>query len=357
MTTTKTGSLDRAVFGLVVGMDSKPTEVFDDGRAQVTGLEVFKAATFRDSLGEQRTWTPQHLEQMVFNFKLLRDSDAFPHVPVRADHSFSVESVVGYVDQLHTANGRLLADFTFTEPTAFEKFQRTTYRGRSLEVGFYETNDEQFYWPVVLGFAFVDVPAVEGLHSRQMELPRMFSLFSKEASVTTTTTTPTPTEPAPTPPTPPVPTPPEPVPPAHSFRVNGGTSVDFVAVQAHIDGLEKFRKEALDTGRRSFVKGLADAKKITAPQVESLTAVALGLTDDQFEAFKASYESAVPLSLLANHGDGTTNPDGKNEPTDQEREVAKFEAILRNHRLAGMSTEQIEKTDSFRQLQALKTGK
>jgi hypothetical protein len=141
-----------------------------NGTHLLEGLRIFKAGTFKDSLGYEHTWETTHLEQMAFHFKLLRDGGNFPNVPIRVDHSFSARNVVGYFVDVYRAKDDdtfLAANIEITEPDAYEKWERGTYRSRSLEVGMYETNDGAAYWPVIMGLAFVDIPAVEGLHAAQ----------------------------------------------------------------------------------------------------------------------------------------------------------------------------------------------
>src|SRR5438045_1764581 len=38
----------------------------------VKDIKIFKAGTFRDSLGRQNTWSAEHLQQMAFHFNLLK---------------------------------------------------------------------------------------------------------------------------------------------------------------------------------------------------------------------------------------------------------------------------------------------
>jgi len=54
-----------------------------------------------------------------------------------------------------------------TEPGAVKKFERGTFRSRSIEIGPYESNNGKITAPAVLGLAMVDIPAVEGLFQRQ----------------------------------------------------------------------------------------------------------------------------------------------------------------------------------------------
>lgn len=337
----------------VVGRDNHQFAQNADGSRTILGLEIFKAGTFRDSLGDTQTWTDAHLEQMVFHFDLLRKTDVFPNVPFRADHSWSVDKVIGYIDNLYAQGGKLVADVNVTEPAAFDKFERGTYRSRSLEVGMYGTNAEEFYYPVVMGCAFVDIPAVEGLH-RNGQPVKAFAFSS-------------------TPPKEPDVPDPTPAPATFAFRIGDATETDYAKVQAHIDGLttqvatlgasnadllaqvaahDDFKKGVRDGERTAFVTGLAAAGKIAQPQVESLTALAVGMTDEQFDGLKASYEHAPKLSILGQHaGLPTGSPDPLGGDAGDRKDV--LETMIAQHRRAGLSEDEIVKTASYRELQTL----
>lgn len=138
----------------------------------VKGLRVFKTGPLKDSKGRERTWSREDLEQMVANFSLLRSKNILPNVPVRENHSRDVRMVGGYfaglsvsVDTDERGNHFLEADIDFTEPEMQARYERGTYRNRSIEIGAYETNTGEIYFPVVLGLAFCDIPAVEGLYA------------------------------------------------------------------------------------------------------------------------------------------------------------------------------------------------
>lgn len=343
----------------------------DRGNSVLRGLRVFRAGTFRDSLGIQHTWTLEHLTQMVFHYEMLRDNGRFPNVPVRVDHSRSAANVVGYIDSLYVDGDYLLADVEFTEPTALEKWERGTFRGRSAEVGFYETNDDEGFWPVFMGVAFVDIPAVEGLYSRQdndftvlTEESRMTEQEWIEAAVYAQAI-----EHA------------EAVeaaeaehraafyaqgladaraefaagrdlPPA-TFTVAGERTSDHARVQAHIDALETAANEQAELARTAFVEGLVANHQITAPQGEQFTALVADMTEAQFEAFRAAYSDAPANPLFARHGD-VTNPEGDAHTADEQIQV--LEEIVANHRRSGLSEDAISKTASYKKLAELKAA-
>lgn len=378
------------------------------GGLVVEKMAVFKAGTFKDSMGTQMTWEPEHLMQMVFNFDLLKSRGILPNVPVRDGHPSIFGgggNVIGYIDSLEydQNSGRLLATYEVTEPDAVGKLSRGTYRARSSEIGMYETNDEALYWPVFMGFAFVDIPAVEGLYSKT-KTDGAVVLVIEEDSVATkknaehsggnvavledgtqvvdlTQTDPEapaaevtePEAPAaeatePEAPAAEVTDPAEPEAPAaeadepevngaafsapagaFTFTVGGQPTTDFAAVQRHITALEEFAKETKEENRKAFVASLASSNKITQPQVETLTALALSLDNTQYEAFRASYESAPTVPLLAAHSSGVTNPDGDSDAAAAE-ERSILEERVRLHRQAGMTDEQIARTPSAQRL-------
>lgn len=392
-------------FAIATGLSYADASVYKkkDGTGKIVDLKIFKSGTFKDSMGFQRTWEPEHLEQMIFNYNLLKNRGIFPNVPVREGHPGifgSGGSVQGWIDTLRHADEFLVADLSITEPEALAKWERGTYRGRSLEVGMYETNDESTYWPTVMGLAFVDIPAVEGLYNKQTAEPPdkknkstfHFSQVLLDDKEITVEGDQNPQPPAPTPPAPapaPAPAPPQPPAPApapapnpapapapapepapapqqqHSmFKINGQDVQDAAAVQTHITSLESFVKETRDLNRKNFVSGLVASNKVLASQKEGMEALVLTMTDAQYEAFTKLHETTPPMPLLGNHGNqgggqppastGSGFTGGKATPEEQ-KEV--LEETIAMHKRAGMSEENIQKTDSYKKLQALQNAR
>lgn len=384
----------QAVFGSSNLLDGIQWTQNANGSLTLHGLPVFREGTFKDSMGMQATWEGVHLEQMVFHYGMLRDNGILPNVPVRDGHRSFLSSggtVIGWHTGLRHEGGQLLADFEITEPEAVGKIKRGTYRARSSEIGMYETNDEATFWPVYMGFAFVDIPAVEGLYNKQEGDEKFIVLMEseKESSVaddktknhsggdaggsgTGSTPTPAPAPaPAPTPAPAPAPAPspapapapaPQadhaaPTPGAFSFTVNGQPTTDFGAVQRHITALETAADEARDQGRKDFVTALATANKITQPQVASLTKVALGLDDDGFAEFRAAYDAAPDHPTLAVHaGPGTETPGSQGATGDAADEITVLRETVAQHRRAGTPEAQLEKMPSFIRLKALEAA-
>ena len=134
------------------------------GTKIVHGKKVFKTGTFKDSTGTERTWTNLDLEKMVQNFHKLKDGNLLDGVPLRVDHSFSARDLIGWIVNLYSDGNFLLADLHFTEFSAYEKWQKGTFAPVSSEIAPYETNSGEIYYPTLIGVAFVDIPAVEGLY-------------------------------------------------------------------------------------------------------------------------------------------------------------------------------------------------
>ncbi len=341
----------------------------------VTDMPIFRSGTFRDSMGFQHTWEDLHMAQMVSNFELLRSRGIFTDPPVRKGHpSFlgnPMDDLIGYVREMRTekrtnpADGKeytyIISNYDILDEDAAKKIEAGLWKNRSSEVGFYLTNDDAEFWPVIVGFAYVDIPAVEGLNFSKM--PGVGSthsvMFEKETPVAeeTTSTEGTQTTELPTgtsnnssansaqPPAAPA------APAPHSFSVAGQPVTDYAAVQAHINTLEQFRNETIENGRKNFVKELVTSNRILASQEDELAAFALDLNEAQFKKWSESYTKAPSLPHLENHGSGTSNHDGSGQSAeDQQVEIDK--GIIQMHKNAGMPQAQLEKTDSYGRLKA-----
>ena len=375
---------------------SVQTRETDTGTHVIEGIRIFKAGTFADSMGIVRTWEKLHLEMMVAHFNLLKDNGFFPNVPVKADHSSSVMAVVGYFVKVYLDpddEDFLAADIEITEPDAFAKWERGTFRSRSLEVGMYETNGEnaQTYFPVVMGLAFVDIPAVEGLHAKSA--PGTFSqalqdnpketkvdheefmracayaewldaanyaqacvdwelaanyaqacvdLQEQAKELGLNVGNPPATHAAPG--------------DAITFSVQGKpVTMTTAEMGQQLGNLLTFRQETIDGSRRLFVDDLAKYGKIAQVQVDSIKGVVVSMTDTQFDAFKSSYEAAPASSLFGqygNSGGGDPTPSGQGGTTAEQ--IADLEEIVANHRRRGANAEEIENLASYKKLQTLK---
>jgi hypothetical protein len=303
------------------------------------------------------------------NYNHLTSKNILMSVPARDGHPGWLinnipgkGSVVGWHQNLEIktlaspTNGQeydyLLADYEITEPYALEKIQNGTWRNRSSEISGYTTNDESEFWPVYMGFAFVDFPAVEGLNF-SMSQGKFYSFFSgssEENNVTSPTQGGVPGLQLP-PPVMPTQQHVAPAPAPFVFSVNGQNETDFNKVQGHIRTLESFVSETRTAGRKAFVAALVADNKMMAPQQEGQEAFALSLTDEQYTAWKAGWETSPVQPLLANHGGGVSNATNSAQPNPQAQALADAREIVKMHEAAGsMPLAQLKAAASYKAL-------
>ena len=336
----------------------------------VRDVKVFKVGAFRNSNGQRNEWTADRLQRAVDNFNTLRRSRIFPDVPIRLDHTKSMRDVVGYFHELRFDGTYLVADIMFTKKSAYDEYQGGHLRNVSLEIGQYETNDEVLYDDVVQGLAFVDIPAVEGLHQRPTgeETMGTKSETPDPQEPVTDPQTPDPTKPDPATPDPATPAPdpatpaPDPAPAVEvnvnehgrgtvqTFRVNGREISDHAAVQTHIDGLEKFIADTRTATRNSFVDDLVKGNKILAAQTEAFQKHVASLDDEQFTAFRSLHETLPAANLFGKH-DTTTSPDVA-QAQDRVAEVALAREIIQQFRRQGKDQAFIERQPQWKTVQA-----
>jgi len=314
----------------------------DDGTQLLVkkGVPVFRSGTFRDSRGEQHTWEPLHMKQLVDNWNQLREDKILESVPVRAGHPSLFGGggeVIGWHTNLRTMVHKnpvdgsretyLLADYEILDPQAIQKIQSGLWRNQSSEIGTWITNSEAEYWPVYQGVAYVDFSAVEGLRAFQSNNTASFSLMfenPKETPVGNLATKDTQAlagtvaEPgaadegskSDTQHSAAVPAAPAVVAPVYQFTLGGESTTDYAAVQKQLNVLEEFAAETIKSSRTDFVKQLAAAKKIPATMIDSMTEHALSLNDQQWTNWKSAYESAGSAPLF---GQVETNEDPEEE--------------------------------------------
>lgn len=358
-----------------------------DGGKIYSGVAVFRSGTFRDSLGDSTTWEDFHIKQMVDSWDYLTGKKIVQSVPARDGHSAYLVGnipgrgeVVGWHHELtrkllkSPVDGKqysyLLVDYELTQPYAIEKHDNGTWRNRSAEVGGYRTNEEVELWPVYLGFAFVDFPAVEGLNFNSTQTSagvKFFAHFSGNdlgVKVTDATTgaaqggtalpfptsmmpgaqahtqapgTPGGTAPAPQP---------------FVFTMGGQQTTDYNAVQARVTQLEQFAMDTREAGRKEFVAGLVAANKITAPQQGEFELFALSLADEQYGQWMKMWTGAAVPAILGNHGGAAvTNPQNAAQAAPADQAIKDAEAIVRMHEQGGaMKPEQIKQTNAYKLL-------
>lgn len=351
-----------AGFGLRPAMFRK-----DNGALRLEGVAVFRTGTFRDSMGEQNTWESMHLSQMVANFNHLVGTKVFDDVPVRDGHPHfllgaipGAGQVKGYHTQLATARIKaphddqeydyLMADYEILDPQFAAKVESGLMRNRSAEIGGYRTNNESEHWPVYLGFAYVDIPAVEGLkfsstNGSVAASRAKFFVIDKEMSVT---------QPAQAPSALPF------AMGGQTFSIDGRQVTDATEVQNHINALEQFRTEVTESNRREFVNGLVASNRLPITEVDKTVAFAASLNVDQYTAWVATFgQATVPAALgtvnagtQGTTGAGVTNHTNAGQASAQPTELQKAAAVVANFKAAGMLAKQIEATASYQKLKA-----
>jgi hypothetical protein len=349
---------------------------------RMEGVAVFRSGTFRDSMGYQNTWEQLHLNQMVTNWEYLRNNGTFANVPVRDGHpgwlvngTPGTGKVVGWHTDLRVESlvaphdgqtyDYLMADYEILDPDAQRDIDSGLWLNRSSEIGGYTTNAEAEHWPVYMGVAYVDIPAVEGLNFSASKAggaaPRVYVMFdSKEKNVGDNSPA------APEQGTQPAATAPAastqhgaPAAPAQPFvfSVNGANTSDFAAVQAHITQLEAFRSDTQESNRKNFVKALVASNKLPAPKQESYEKFALGLSPDQYTAWTETFDDMEVPALLGQHGGGVANggvaPAAQHAANGSAQEIAQLREQVGMHKAAGTPKKTIEQMDSYTRLVAL----
>lgn len=338
-------------------------------------MPVFRSGEFSDSMGRRHKWMTTHMRQMVDHYGLLKESGQFADVPIRRGHGSlfgdPIDSLIGYVTNLSMekrtspVDGKeydyLLADVEIIDPDAQEKIQSGLWRNLSSEIGLYIDNDEAEYWPVFKGFAYVDIPAVEGLKEFSKSHTSTRTIIEGE---TMTTDSKTPVAPQ--------------VNTDHSgkretfaFTINGEATTDFSKVQNYIKQVEarntelttqvtdlsNFKKESITKEREGFIDQLAKDGKLVQTQVEDAKEFAKGMSDEQFEMYKKMNEASAPLPIMQEHGvQGQTpvsshsNGSGTDEAKAERIEILK--EIVYGHS-ATMTLDALKEMPSYKELLTL----
>jgi hypothetical protein len=369
-----------STFTLNSGFGVKPKH-YRKGAARslvVEGQAVFRSGTFRDSMGYQNTWEDVHMSQMLTNWDYLRNNKIFVDVPVRSGHpgwivngTEGTGKVVGYhtglrieeMEAPHDGNKYtyVFVDYEILDAKTADDYEAGLLRNRSSEILHYMSNAEAEFWPVYGGFAFVDIPAVEGLNfSRDTSAgqggdgsTKLIVMFDKEIPSMTGT----PGAPAL-----------DNRPPlggaaqgqqGHVFSVNGQPTSDFAAVQRHITVLETAQAEARTAGREAFINGLATRGFIAATAIEHFSQAAAKMDDETWSLFCKGYELAQPQAAFSQHAAPAANTNGSasshgstSSMSADEEAVAVAKEIVAAHRSTGTSIEALKATPSYRKLVA-----
>jgi hypothetical protein len=383
----KTSFFLHSNLGFGFGEDFVKTYKGSNGAKVYSGVPVFRTGTFADSMGDVTTWEPLHLSSMITNCNYLSSNHIMDGWQVRDGHSTWMVggvqgrgNVVGWtLKDMETktlkspVDGQeydyLLVDYTLTEAYAEQKLSSGTWRHRSSEIGTYKTNNAVELGPTFMGFAFVDMPAVEGLNFSSSNGSKIYvdlggAYFNKETQMPegtqqqqgvalplpflpVTAVTPPATQQHAAPVVPAAQTQ-----PTFTFTCNGAPMADPTRVQTYINQLEAVITEAHDVSRKSFVAELVRGNKILAAQAAHYEKFALSLDDEQYVTWCTQTSGGPVLGQLGQHGTGqaqltgTQSPTSPAAPANQALQDAKDRVKM--HRKMGMPQVALEKTDSWK---------
>jgi hypothetical protein len=344
----------------------KPSSKGEGTSLVIEAKPIFRSGSFSDSEGFEHEWEVIHLSQMTDHFSLLSSRGVFEDIPIRKGHPdrgglFGGESrnrmdeLVGYITGVRTELRKnptdgveytyLLADLEIIEESAKKNVSSGLWRNMSAEIGPYITNNNAEYWPCLMGVAYVDIPAVEGLknHARSSQ---SFSLITEEEGMTQSS--------LPNNPNPPVPEAKQ-----VSFSINGAATTDFAVIQKHITDLERenttlrqFRKEAEETGRENFVNSCIAENKIPASQKDAYISYAKGIDAPTFASWKALMDSTPAMSITGAQGAGFSQqtPGATAEPDAKAERISDLKGMISTHSMNNTPVEKIKEMPSYKEL-------
>lgn len=141
----------------------------------------------------------------------------------------------------------------------------------------------------------------------------------------------------------------------YTFMVSGSpVQMTMAQAQAQLTELTEFRNQSITAGKKAFVKALHDEKKITGPQVKAIEDYVMSLPDEQYDAYRATWEGAGSVPMLGNHAVQDASKDGagaRSETDATELETAK--EIVNNFKRSNMPQDTIKETPSYKRLMEL----
>ncbi len=139
-------------------------------------IEIFAAGSYRGI-----TFTPEDIQQIAQNFHLLKEKVGLD-VPLKVDHTDEAEAVIGWIIDVKAKGDVLYADAEITEPIAFEKIVRGTWKKVSCEIYLDFVDDEGKPWGKALrAVAIVAHPQVKKI--RGFEVARFFESLKTNTEV------------------------------------------------------------------------------------------------------------------------------------------------------------------------------
>ncbi len=143
----------------------------------IYGIEIFKCGSYKNI-----SFTEEDLRKIAENFSLLKEKVGL-EVPVKVNHTDDVRAVIGYVTNVYEKEGKLYADAVITEPEAFEKIRRGTWKKVSCEIymDFVDEDTKTSYGKALRAVAIVAHPQVKKI--KGLEVARFFERISNGKEV------------------------------------------------------------------------------------------------------------------------------------------------------------------------------
>ncbi len=134
---------------------------------KIYGIEIFAPGTYRGI-----AFRDEDVKEIAENFPKLKEKAGLD-VPLKVDHRDEAEAIIGWISQLYIKEGKLYADAEITEPVAYEKIVRGTWKKVSCEIYLDFTDEEGKSWGKALrAVAIVAHPQVKKI--RGLEVARFF---------------------------------------------------------------------------------------------------------------------------------------------------------------------------------------
>jgi len=135
-------------------------ERFGEGEEEkfnIYGMEVFAPGVYRGT-----AFTPEDVKKIAENFAILKNQVGL-EVPLKVNHTDDANAIVGWVTNVYEKDGKLYADAVITEPEAFEKIKRGTWKKVSCEIymDFVDEETKTSYGKALRAIAIVAHPQVK----------------------------------------------------------------------------------------------------------------------------------------------------------------------------------------------------
>jgi len=134
---------------------------------RIYGIEIFAPGSYRGI-----DFTNEDIQEIAENFQKLK-TEVGLDVPLKVDHTDEANGIVGWITDVEEREGRLYADAEITEPEAFEKIVRGTWKKVSCEIYLDFTDEEgKSYGKALRAVAIVAHPQVKKI--KGLEVARFF---------------------------------------------------------------------------------------------------------------------------------------------------------------------------------------